>query len=52
LRARPLLDDQQLAALEILLRRVQQHDHLQREPFGAVQILVQAVVVARYIAQQ
>src|SRR3546814_7517244 len=41
-----------LAAGEILPRRRQQHRDLQRKDMLAVQILVQAIIIARAISQQ
>ena len=52
LHARPLLGQHELAAVEIRARLRQQDRDLQREDMLAVEILVQAVVVARAIAQQ
>src|SRR5688572_5281210 len=52
LHARPLLGEQELAALEILAGPGQQDRGLEREAFGAVEILVEAVVVARPVAKQ
>ena len=45
-----LLDDDELAALEVDARRVQQESRLQGEDLLAVQVLVQAVVVAGAVA--
>src|SRR5947207_4315838 len=52
LRPRPLLDEQELAAGEVLLRLTEQHGQLQREHQIAVQVLVQAVVVAGPVFEQ
>src|SRR5207253_10911645 len=46
LRARPLLDQQELTAREVNARATQQHRHLQRTHQVTVEILVEAVVVA------
>src|SRR5437870_8241841 len=46
LRARPLLDQQELAAREVDARATQQHRHLQRKHQVTVDVLVEAVVVA------
>src|SRR5471032_3359851 len=50
--AGPLLDQQELAALEVALGLAQQHRRLQREDQLAVEIAVEAVVVLRAVAQQ
>ena len=52
LRARPLLDEQELAAGEVFARRAQQHRQLQREDQLAVEVLVQAVVVAGLVFEE
>ena len=52
LHARALLDQHELAAAEIALGIAQQHGRLQREHQLAVEVAVQAVVVARPVAQQ
>ena len=41
-----LLDDHQLTAREVLPGRIEQHHHLERKPQRAVEILVEAVIVA------
>src|SRR4030095_4473788 len=48
----PLLGQNEFAALKILARLRQQHRGLQREDMLAVKILVQAIIVARAIAEQ
>ena len=48
----PLLDDHELAAVEVPARLVQQERRLQREDVLAVEVLVQAVVVAGAVGQQ
>ena len=52
LHARPLLDQHELAAVEILFRPAQQHCRLQWEDHLAVEIAVEAVVVAGAVLQQ
>ena len=52
LHARALLGQHELAAGEILARRRQQHRRLQRKDVLAIEILMQAVVVARPVLQQ
>src|SRR5437764_1607560 len=52
LHARPLLDQHELAAVELPRRVAQQDGGLQREDQLAVKVAVQAVVVARAVAQQ
>ena len=52
LHARPLLDQHELAAGEIADRVAQQHGRLQRKDEIAVEVPVQAVVVAGPVAQQ
>ena len=52
LHARPLLDQHELAAFEVPRRVAQQDRGLQREDQLAVEIAMQAVVVARLVAQQ
>jgi hypothetical protein len=52
LHARPLLDQQELAALEVAAGLAQQDRGLDREDEVAVEVAVQAVVVARPVAQQ
>jgi len=52
LHARPLLDQHELAAGEVAARGAQQHHDLEREDHVAIEIAVQAVVVARPVAQQ
>jgi hypothetical protein len=52
LRARPLFDQHELAAGEILARDAQQDGQLQREDQRAVQVLVKAVEIILAIAQQ
>ena len=49
---RPLLDEQELAALEILARLAQEHGELDGKDHVAVEILVQAVVAAGFVAQE
>src|SRR6185295_16894108 len=49
---RPLLDEQELPAREVLTGTVEQAGHLEREGHVAVEVLVQAVVPARLVAQQ
>jgi hypothetical protein len=51
LHARPLLGEQELAALEILARPRQQDRRLDREDVRPVQILVEGVPAARLVAQ-
>jgi hypothetical protein len=51
LRSRALLDEQELAAGEVGLGRAEQHCQLQREDQIAIEILVQAVVVAGLVFQ-
>ncbi len=50
--ARTLLGQHELAAREFTARRRKQNRHLERKHLVAVEILVQAVVVARAIAQE
>jgi hypothetical protein len=52
LAARALLEEQQLAALVVAAGLRERNDDLQRKRQGAVEILVQAVVVAGVVAQQ
>ena len=52
LHARPLFDEHELAAGEVALRFGQEHRDLKGEKELAVEILVQAVEVARAVAQQ
>src|SRR5689334_16274410 len=52
LHARPLLGEHELAAVEILSRRRQQDRELQRKDVVAIEILVQAIVVAGAVLQQ
>ena len=52
LHARALLDQHELAALEVAAGLAQQHRRLQRKHHLAVEIAVQAVVVAGAVAQQ
>src|SRR5687767_5716646 len=49
LRTRPLLDEQELAAVVLLAPPRQETGHLQRERDRAVEVLVQAVVAARFV---
>ena len=52
LHAWPLLGHHELAAVEVAARCRQQQHHLQRKHLIAVQVLVQAVEVARAVLQQ
>ena len=52
LRARPLLDEQELPAFEVEAGTAEEHDHLHGEGDGAVHVLVQAVVPAGFVAQE
>ena len=52
LRARALLDEQELAAREVRPGTAEQHRDLERERDRAVEVLVQAVVAAGGVAQQ
>src|SRR5262245_36911853 len=52
LRAGALLDQEELAASEVLAGAAQQARHLEREGDLAVDVLVQAVVAAGLVAQQ
>jgi len=49
--ARLLLDQEKLAAFPIAALLTEQKDHLKRERYFAVEILVQAVVAARFVVQ-
>jgi hypothetical protein len=52
LHARPLLGEQEFTAGKILPRPGEQNGHLQREDMLAVQVLMQAVIVAGAVLQQ
>src|SRR5215471_15996096 len=49
LRPRALLDQQKLATAKVDLGCAEQHGQLQRKYQGAVQILVQTIVVANFV---
>src|SRR5579862_3098769 len=51
LRARPLLDEQEFAALKIALAPAQHRCELERERDVAIQILMEAIVTAGLVAQ-
>ena len=52
LHARALLGQHEFAAGEIAARLRQQHRHLQREDMLAIEVLMQAIVIASLILQQ
>src|SRR5882724_6694397 len=51
LHTRAAFHQQQLTALEIALRRIEQHDYLQRKIDVPIEILMQPIVVTGSVAQ-